>query len=107
MAVCLLYLNSGVYRVKEIDNLPTKNEIGFVVSEDQPHSTNNISWIQCDSWLENKTHTVKESVSKLIHDTRNERLTLDEEEEVITKYKPSRDRKGPIYACASCGVCLS
>ena len=87
MAVCLLYLNSGVYRFEEIDNLPTKNEIGLVVNEDQPPSTDNLSWIQCDSWSENKTHAVKESVSKLIHDIRNERLTLDEKKEVITKYK--------------------
>ena len=71
MAVCLLYLNSGVYRFEEIDNLPTKNKIGLVVNEDQPPSTDNLSWIQCDSWSENKTHAVKESVSKLIHDIRN------------------------------------
>eukprot|EP00957_Ditylum_brightwellii_P168201 12804636-Ditylum_brightwellii.AAC.1 len=89
MSLCLLYLSSGVYRFEEIDKLPTKNEIGL-----------------CNTWSDKEADLIRDDVSKLIHDIRNERLTLDEKEKLIDKYKQSRDRKGDIYACASCGVCL-
>eukprot|EP00957_Ditylum_brightwellii_P069750 5296727-Ditylum_brightwellii.AAC.1 len=67
------------------------------MNKKQPPDTNILSCIQCNAWSEKETDLISDDVSKLIHDIRNERLTLGEKEKLIDNYKQSRDRKGAIH----------